>query len=271
VPTNPPIIAIDSRTQRMPTLDSYLPVLLDRYARDWLRVEWAKLKTGQIISADTCPIFIATTPVQGFFALEGLQKIAYWLISYLEGYKYIKIFEEIISEQGYFTKKIIAFVDMEAWTSNKQSFLTLMDCLSQDMLIKQCVFLSGDVHYSFSALGKYMDAQGANTLHCYQLVSSSLKNSPADKQLRGIETASQFGNGSTKHANKLKELFPWLPIASWENWVHLLLPTNSKQRVHPECNLGLVKFENGKPAQHTLLNSEQIVYALPDCKTFTMP
>jgi len=271
VPTNPPIIAIDSRTQRMPTLDSYLPVLLDRYARDWLRVEWAKLKTGQIISADTCPIFIATTPVQGFFALEGLQKIAYWLISYLEGYKYIKIFEEIISEQGYFTKKIIAFVDMEAWTSNKQSFLTLMDCLSQDMLIKQCVFLSGDVHYSFSAMGRYIDAQGANTLHCYQLVSSSLKNSPADKQLRGIETASQFGNGSTKHANKLKELFPWLPIASWESWVHLLLPTNSKQRVHPECNLGLVKFESGKPAQHALLNSEQIVYALPDCNTFTMP
>lgn len=168
-------------------------------------------------------------------------------------------------------KKIIAFADIEAWTSNKQSFLTLMDCLSQDMLIKQCVFLSGDVHYSFSAVGKYIDEQGANTLHCYQLVSSSLKNSPNDKQLRGIETASQFGDGSTKHANKLKELLPWLPIASWENWVHLLLPTNSEKRVLAECSLGLVGFENGQPTQHTLLASEKIVYSLPDCKTFTMP
>jgi hypothetical protein len=74
VPTNPPIIAIDSRTQRAPTTNSYLPILLDRYALDWLRLEWAKLKTGQTISADTCPIFIATTPVFGFSVLESLRK-----------------------------------------------------------------------------------------------------------------------------------------------------------------------------------------------------
>ncbi|MGZ5601063.1 MAG: hypothetical protein ACXWFX_10775 [Methylobacter sp.] len=271
VSTNPPIIAIDSRTQRMPTLDNYLPVLLDRYARDWLRVEWAKVKTRHNFSANTCPVFITTTPVLGFFPLEGIQKIAYWLVAYLESYKYVKVFEDIIGEEGFLTKKIIAFADIESWTSNKQSFLTLMDCLSQDMQLKQCVFLSGDVHYSFSAMGKYIPEQGIDTLHCYQLVSSSLKNIPDDKQCRDIGIISQFSHSSTKHANKLKELFPWLPISSWESWVHLLLSANSNKRVHYECNLGLVKFENGKPTQHTLLNDEQIVFSLPDCTTFIMP
>ncbi|MGZ5008342.1 MAG: hypothetical protein ACXWE9_10215 [Methylobacter sp.] len=273
VPTNPPIIAIDSRTQRMPTSDSYLPVLLDRYALDWLRVEWAKLKTELTISSGTCPILIATTPILGFSALEGLQKIFYWLVNYLESYKYIKMLEGLISQKGYFTKKIIALADIESWTSNKQSFLTLMDCLSQDMQLKQCVFLSGDVHYSFSAMGKYIPAQGTDTLHCYQLVSSSLKNIPDDKQCRDIKIVERFSHSSTRHANKLKELFPWLPISSWESWVHLLESANSKtkERVHSECNLGLVKFADGKPTQHTLLNHQPIVFTLPDCTTFIMP
>ncbi|WP_333876323.1 hypothetical protein [Methylobacter sp.] len=164
VPTSPPIIAVDSRTQRMPTTNSYLPVLLDRYARDWLRVEWAKLKTGQNISADTCPIFITTTPVLGFSVLERVQKAAYWLVEVLEGFQYVKYFEWFIGKEAYLTKKIIGLADVEAWSSNKPSFLTLMNCLSEDMQIKQCVFLSGDVHYSFSAMGRYIYEQGTDAL-----------------------------------------------------------------------------------------------------------
>ena len=271
VPSNPPIIAIDSRTQRMQTQDSYLPVLLDGYARDWLRVEWAKLKTSQRIVADTCPVFIATTPVLGFSVLERVQKFAYWIAERLDSYPYVKLIEKLTSKEDYLTNKIIDLADIEAWTSNKRSFLSLVDCLSQDMQIKQCVFLSGDVHYSFSAMGKYIHELGTHTLHCYQLVSSSLKNSPAPKQVKEITTASGFGNGSTKHVNKLKELFPWLPIATWENWVHLLSPANSEKRVHAHCNLGLVKFEHGLPTEHTLLNPNRITYSLPDCMTFKMP
>ncbi|GEM_PF-1160543 len=108
-------------------------------------------------------------------------------------------------------------------------------------------------------------------MHCYQLASSSLKNCPNDKQGKDIEIASKFCHASTQHTNKLKELFPWLPIASWQNWVYLILPTGSEIRVHPEPNIGLVMFENGKPTLHTLLNHEQLVYPLPDCTTFTMP
>lgn len=268
VPTNPPIIAIDSRTQRMPTMDSYLPVLLDRYARDWLRVEWAKLKTGQTITADTCPIFVATTPVLGFSVLERVQKFLYWAAEILESYKYIQYLERFIDKEGYLTKKMINFADIEAWTSNKESFLTLMNCLSQDMRIKQCVFLSGDVHYAFSALGKYAHENSENKLHCYQLVSTSLKNSPDEKQLKDIEAASRFGAGSTKHANKLKELLPWLPVDSWENWIHLLASQGSKTRVHADCNLGLVKFENGLPIRHILLVNHEIIYDLPNCTEF---
>jgi hypothetical protein len=100
------------------------------------------------------------------------------------------------------------------------------------------------------------------------LVSSSLSNSPEPKQQKEIAIASGFGDGVTLHTSLLKKLFPWLPIDSWSNWVHLLPHKSSKTRVCAECNLGLVHFEDGKPVQHTLLANEQTVYELPDCTTF---
>jgi hypothetical protein len=41
IPTDPPIIAMDSRTQRQYKNKYYPAMLMDRYALDWLRVEWA--------------------------------------------------------------------------------------------------------------------------------------------------------------------------------------------------------------------------------------
>ncbi|MFZ2725307.1 MAG: hypothetical protein WAX77_03550 [Methylococcaceae bacterium] len=262
VPTNPPIIAIDSRTQRVTTKDNYLPVLIDRYACDWLRLEWAKLKSNPAlnISNQTTPVFIATTPVLGFSLMEGIQEFLCVAADLIESYEYVRYFEKLIGKEGWLINYMINFADVEAWTSNEQSFLTLMDCLSKDMAIKQCVFLSGDVHYSFTAIGNYNRSTTTEPLRCYQLVSSSLKNAPEETQGAYLEKLGQY-LGDTKHSNKLKKLFPWLPISSWESSVRLL-PSQGQTRVNVECNLGLVDFENGLAKQHTLLMGDEIIYPL---------
>ncbi|MFZ4703991.1 MAG: hypothetical protein ACOYMG_28435, partial [Candidatus Methylumidiphilus sp.] len=67
IPTTPPVIGIDSRTQRQPDVVSEPPQLLDRYALDGLRVTWQKLKTrpDSGIHEKSWPLFLATTPVMG--------------------------------------------------------------------------------------------------------------------------------------------------------------------------------------------------------------
>jgi phosphodiesterase/alkaline phosphatase D-like protein len=269
VPTDPPIIAIDSRTQRMATPDSYLPVLVDRYGLDWLKVEWAKLKTGQSVSSDSWPIFIAAAPVFGFSAMERMQKAIHWCAEQLENYAYFKGFETIAGLKGYLSQKVIRAVDVEAWTSNKQSFTDLMACLGQRMGIKQCVLLSGDVHYSFSAIGKHSspDKKGKTgyTVECYQLTSSPLLNTAAEAQQIAVAKASQFSDGVSKHTAWWKALFPKLPFKAPETGVHLLPSQETATHVTQQCNLGLVQFEQGRPTQHVLLQGgNDTVYLLPD-------
>lgn len=266
VPTVPPIIAIDSRTQRTSTTDSYLPVLLDRYVCDWLQVEWLTLitdlnATAVNIAPETFPILIATTPVMGFSILEKTQKLLYRLAELVDNNPYVNAVEVFFNKKGYLEQKVIDLADIEAWTSNKMSLETLMQCLREDMKIKQCVFLSGDVHYAYSAIGKYN--KNTKDFLCYQLVSSSLKNSPNKKQTATFKIAEKFNDGITEHTTLLNKLLAWLPNKPPQILVHLLAPEETKIRVHRECNLGLLAFNAGRPAQHTLLQGENyVVWAL---------
>jgi hypothetical protein len=256
VPTDPPIIAIDSRTQRMSTPDSYLPVLVDRYGLDWLRVEWAKLKTGQNIAPDACPVIIAAAPVLGVAVLETAQKFIHWLAERLESNRYIRYLETLFDRKSYLARKVIRLVDAEAWASNKQSLSDLMSCLSQRMHIGQCVFLSGDVHYSFSAAGKYRQAE--NVLNCYQLTASPLKNTLGEEQRKGASIANKLGERSVTHRGAL------LPINTWSLRVSLLFSEGTKTCVSEGCALGLVEFADGRPVRHVLLRGgNDEVYMLP--------
>jgi hypothetical protein len=125
------------------------------------------------------------------------------------------------------------------------------------MGIDRCIFLSGDVHYAFTANASFNFQE--RTLQCYQLTSSSLCNEPDDKQSRLLEEAAIHGKCIKTHRN-------WTLLSSqhWTATVELLGVENSNIRVETECNLGLVEFNNGLPVSHTLLTGiGKLVYRLP--------
>ena len=268
VPTSPPIIAIDSRTQRETTINSYLPNLLDRYARDWLAVEWLKLKTNPKVTLTESPIFIAMTPVMGFTVIEVFQRIIMLCARYVDSFSWLnKGLGRFFGGKGYVTRKVIRKADIEAWSSNNKSLLSFLDCLSWRMKIKRCVFLSGDVHYAFTAVGRYR--KDNRSMDCYQLTSSALKNSPNDIQSEAIEKAGKFKGGVSIHRYFSTLRIPfWLPIKIlqpflprifskyfWDTQTHLLA-ADTQARIMSECNLGLVEFEKGIPVKHSLKSSQ---------------
>jgi hypothetical protein len=258
VPSNPPIIAVDSRTQRQPDNTYYPPRLLDRYALDWLRVEWAKLKTDMPITGEVCPILIATTPVMGFSPIETLQHAGLLLASALESWKPINILEKIAQKDGYVTGWIVTKMDAEAWGTNKEGYAAFLATLADAMGIRRCVFLSGDVHYSFTAIAWFQFAD--KRLDCYQLTSSALSNSPGNQGAR----IQKIGEKKTEPVSQ-RNWTIW-PKQFWKSKMQLLPMEGSDLRVASDCNLGLVEFENGLPIQHTLLNGEAMppVYQLPE-------
>jgi hypothetical protein len=257
IPTEPPIIAIDSRTQRQYENKFYPPLLLDRYALDWLRVEWAKLKTGQTIDNSTCPLIIAATPVMGFSTIELFQHLALWIAGRVESWQAIHYLEKLADKEGFLTGWMVNLLDAESWSSNKDGFINFLDALGRRMGIDRCIFLSGDVHYAFTANASFNYQE--RTLQCYQLTSSSLCNEPDDKQSRLLEKAAIHGKSIKTHRN-------WTLLSSrhWTATVELLGVENSNIRVETECNLGLVEFNKGLPVSHTLLTGiGKLVYRLP--------
>ncbi len=257
VPTDPPIIAIDSRTQRQFESKYYPSQLLDRYALDWLRVELAKLKTGQQITGDTCPIFIACTPVMGYAVVEVLQHFALWLAGKLENYKWVQRLEGLMNVEGSLTGWLVNTLDAESWHSNKDGFVNFMDTLSQRMGITRCTFLSGDVHYAFSATATFKHGDGK--LFCYQLTSSALSNEPDANQSRFLEEAAK-----QTAKNIVQRNWSIFPSKYWKTEVQLLQAESGDVRVSAACNIGLVEFAGGLPVGHTLLTgSGKLTCKLP--------
>ncbi len=256
IPTDPPIIAMDSRTQRQYENRYYPAQLLDRYALDWLRVEWAKLKTGQRIGSDTCPVLIATTPVMGYSVVESIQHFCLWLAGKVESYVWIEFVESLFSAEGCVTGWLVNKLDAESWSSNKDGFAAFMDTVSERMGIGRCVFLSGDVHYAFTAQASFRHR--GRTLQCCQLTSSALSNEPDAMQSRFLEEAAEHKTGK-------KTLRNWtlFPDRYWVAEVQLLKTQDSDLRVSAKCNLGLVEFANGMPVNHMLLTGDgALVYQI---------
>ncbi len=277
IPTNPPVIAIDSRTQRESTPNSYLPKLLDRYARDWLVVEWAKLKTDPRINNESCPLFIATTPVLGFSTVQFMQKFLLLAAKMLDNYQLIHKIEALLGQRDFLTRYVLRHADIESWAANSQSLLSLMKTLQQRMHLQQCTFLSGDVHYAFAAYGSYQNSN--STLQCWQLTCSSLKNSPTERHSRALKMADQLTQNDITHTYHARKSLPgpitkaqwekWLPTfltkKLWEVSITLVDSDDDGTKIFPDCKLGLVTFENGKPIRQTLLHDNKaVVLNLPD-------
>ncbi|MFZ2160877.1 MAG: hypothetical protein WAW02_01545 [Sideroxyarcus sp.] len=257
IPCEPPIIAVDCRTQRQYE-NKYFPAqLLDRYALDWLRVEWTKLRTGQKIDSNTCPVLITSSPVMGYSVVEFFQRMLLWLTNKVESYRWVQFLEQLLSLEGFLTGMVVKMIDAESWNSNKGGFVNFLDTICLRMGITRCVFLSGDVHYAFTASASFLRKN--SQLHCYQLTSSSLSNEPDVMQSRFLEKGACLKTGTRKHCN-----WGLSPSLRWRTEEQLLKAMNSDLRVSAECNLGLAKFADGLPVSHTLLTgSGNLVYRLP--------
>ena len=257
IPTDPPVIALDSRTQRQYENKFYPAMLMDRYALDWLRVEWAKLKTGQTISEQTVPILIAATPVIGIPFLEWTWQLALGLTKLVEEKKTIQFVETLLDKKGFITNLEVNQLDMESWGANREGLVNLLDTLCQRMELRRCIFLSGDVHYSFTAQGQFQH-QG-HSLQCLQLTSSAICNEPDAKQVRILEKIAKLESKKIQHQN-------WSLFARnrWDLDAKLLRAQINQDCVTAECNLGLVEFNAGLPVRHRLLigMDEEMVFDL---------
>jgi len=135
----------------------------------------------------------------------------------------------------------------------------LMDVLSRRMGIKRCLFLSGDVHYAFTAEAEFKYQN--NSLRCYQLTSSALSNEPDAKQSKLLNDADKLTHDiKITHRN-----WALLPQNRWSIKVQLVEAENTKSHVISVCNLGLVEFKNALPSSHTLLTGDNyVMFPLPE-------
>ncbi|MCI5115536.1 MAG: hypothetical protein D3912_12095 [Candidatus Electrothrix sp. AX1] len=259
VPTFPPVIAVDSRTQRQ--YDDYnLPArLMDRYALDWLRVEWAKLLTDNDIPADTWPILITATPVLGFKPIEAVQNWTLRITKKLLLFFIKKYFFFLPWSQGTIDRSLVNIMDIESWTANKRGYKAFFDTLQTRMKLPGCVFISGDVHYTFSAQGEFFC--NGNNFTCLQLTSSALKNMPSEYNQKLLEKI-----GNTVCKGKCGVRFALNKQKRWTMSSILTNPQKERSPIRTDCNVGLVQFVDGRPITYTLLKQgNQPAYKFKDC------
>lgn len=265
VPSNPPIIALDSRTQRQADSDYQPARLLDRYALDWLCVEWFKLQTRPQTFTE-CPIFIAATPVVGFAPVEWLSRIGILLADALEDYKWVKLAEHALDKQGWLEQKIIEAIDCEAWSSSKPGLADFLNTLAGRLALSQVIFLSGDVHYGFTASGSYVHQtiNPQTPLLCHQFTSSALCNTPSEKNRKALDGMLQLENTHNGQSQLADATLSWLPWNDWTLKTQLKGAAAGQSTVTEDSNLGLLVLDqNGLPAQHILLTGtgKRIEYA----------
>lgn len=246
VPTSPPIIAMDCRTQR--DFDGYdSPArLMDRYALDWLRIAWAQLKTRNI---EGTPIIISGSPVLGFDPMEKIQLLA-------------KTFGAKAKD-----------LDLESWIANKQGFAYFMDTLLLKMKLKNVYFLSGDVHYSFVNRAKY-EAAG-KSLDAIQLTSSAIHNSPSKKSGKFLDWLSELTECTEDHSgSRALGGAPWYKRLvnffkphskrpnAWKTTITGIKPVDGEKLLTKRPNIGLVYFDNGVLSKQRLISGKNGKYTL---------
>ncbi|MBA3432136.1 MAG: hypothetical protein H0U16_11740 [Actinobacteria bacterium] len=146
IPTSPPTIVLDTRTQR--TFDS--PEGAARLIGPDERRRVATLARDAGHKAGNPLIIVSPVPVFGLELQERRQK---FLVNKVGPYE----------------------IDFEAWHSNLQGMLDFMELLMVDLEITTCVLLSGDVHYGLNAKSSF--EMPNRKIAIAQLVSSSQKHS----------------------------------------------------------------------------------------------
>lgn len=252
VPTDPPVIVLDTRTQREFDSNRGPARLMDRYGLGWLRMAWADLRErrGDAPEDRTPLIVVSATPVYGFELVEFLQKV------------------------GIAFGKKPSDLDFESWIANRDGFGALMRTIGNDLRPSWCLFLSGDVHYSFTTRATF-ESDG-ESLEVWQATSSPLKNTAHRVKL--LERFSRWTEGSQRRFGwrdghdvplYFRLMRPLVDISvrfGWRKWdtakypvwtdtVEGVQPDGERRLVTGDNNLGVVRFADGRPSTHELLRS----------------
>ncbi len=152
VPTDPPTIALDTRTQRAFDNAEGAARLIGVHERT--RVGELARQAGH--RAGEPLIFISAVPMYGLELQERRQK---YLVDKVGPYE----------------------IDFEEWHSNLGGFVDWMRLLIDELEVPSCLMLSGDVHYGINVEAMFI--LGDRRLPIVQLVSSSFKHSGAASRL----------------------------------------------------------------------------------------
>ena len=145
-PTDPPMLVLDTRTQR--AFDSQRGAA--RLLGDTELVRVRELAGQAGVRAPGPAILVSATPVYGLELQERRQK---FLVDKVGPYE----------------------IDFEAWHSNLQGLSDFMRLLIDELGLDSCVILSGDVHYGLNVQATF--TRDGQCLSIAQLVSSALKHS----------------------------------------------------------------------------------------------
>jgi hypothetical protein len=148
IPAQVPVVVIDTRTQR--TFDSREGGARLIGANERRRVVNIAREAGHRHGDPL--ILVTAVPLFGLELQERRQK---FLVGKLGPYE----------------------IDFEAWHSNLQGFVDFLHLLIDDLGLRTCLILSGDVHYGLNARVRF--CIGDKELTILQLVSSSFKHSGA--------------------------------------------------------------------------------------------
>jgi hypothetical protein len=145
-PTDPPLLILDTRTQRTFDSERGAARLLGDTELDRVR----KLASRAGVHAPGPAILVSATPLYGLELQERRQK---FLVGKVGPYE----------------------IDFEAWHSNLQGLCDFMRLLIDELGLRSCVVLSGDVHYGLNVQATF--GHDGQLLSIAQLVSSGLKHS----------------------------------------------------------------------------------------------
>ncbi len=146
VPVTPPMIVLDTRTQRAFDSAEGAARLIGHAELD--RVRQLAMDAG--VQEARHAIFVSAVPVFGLEIQERRQK---FLAGKLGPYE----------------------IDFEAWHSALGGLVDLMDMIIDGLDLRRCVILSGDVHYGLTVDATF-EIDG-RSVHVAQLVSSAFKHS----------------------------------------------------------------------------------------------
>jgi hypothetical protein len=145
-PTDPPTLVLDTRTQRTFDSERGAARLLGDTELD--RVRELARRAG--VRAPGPAVLVSATPVYGLELQERRQK---FLVDKLDPYE----------------------IDFEAWHSNLAGLCDFTQLLIDELGLRSCVILSGDVHYGLNVQATFR--HDGRLLSIAQLISSGLKHS----------------------------------------------------------------------------------------------